>query len=184
MGCRGEALTRGAAKGGEGGSAALGIADSAADVLAIHPDIGSQFESLFEHMEIHAMSQQYRTKPSDLMKVWSMVKSTEQRQFTIRVPADTFFKVQALEVMYPHRSRNELIADLLATALDEFEESLPSYTEQSHEVIGFDPIDNQPIFESYEVGPRADFRRLVEDARSGSPKAGELKAVETVEGAA
>jgi hypothetical protein len=117
------------------------------------------------------------------MKVWALSKSSEQRQLTLRVPADAFHKIQALEAMFPERSRNELVSDLLATALDEFEEGLPMETKYSEEVIGFDP-DGEPIHESWEVGPRAVFRRLVAEASEGRGKAADLKAVETEEDAA
>lgn len=129
------------------------------------------------------MSNQLRTKPSDLAKVWSMTKSADQRQLTVRIPADTFYKVQALEAMFPHRSRNELIADLLATSLDEFEESLPFETRETSDVIGFDD-KNDPIFDSYDTGPRADFRSFVYQARTNGSKGVELKAVDAEENAA
>ena len=126
------------------------------------------------------MNVQYHTKPADLMKVWSLPKSTEQRQFTIRVPSDIFYKLQALEEMFPDRSRNEMIGDLLATALDEFEESLPITWHESDEIISYDP-DGEPIRVSWASGPRKKFQDHCESARLKAKKSGELKVVETAE---
>lgn len=130
------------------------------------------------------MSDEYRARPSDLMKVWAMPKSSEQRQFTIRVPAETFYKLQALEMLYPHRSRNELVADLLSTALDEFEEALPVEVHESDRVLDVDPYGG-PIHETWESGPRVNFRSLVEHVRQGAASLGtEFKVVGPSETAA
>lgn len=135
------------------------------------------------------MSNQLKVKPSDLAKVWSLTKSAEQKQFTLRVPSETFCKIQALEAMFPGRSRNEMVSDLLATAIDEFVDGLP---EESREVpgqciqIGFDEYSQEPITEPvFEYfGPRADFQRLVRQAQNDLAKNPDLKIVEGKEEAA
>lgn len=124
------------------------------------------------------MTTQYKVKPGDLMKVWSMHRGAEQKQLTIRVPLEIFYKVQAVEEMFAGKSRNEIVSDLLATALDEFEESLPCEWAQGQE-IGWDEINNEPIHAGIQIGPKADFHEFVEKARSALVKAGELKSVET-----
>jgi hypothetical protein len=129
------------------------------------------------------MKDHYKVKPGDLLKVWAISRGVEYKQFTARVPAETFYKIKAIEAMFPGRSRNELVSDLLTTALDEFEEGLPFEIvecEAEGEPIAWDPVNNEPIFElsNYEVGPRAEYRQFVEDARRSGLKEVELKVVE------
>lgn len=112
------------------------------------------------------MSDHFRAKPSDLLKVWSMSKSSEQRQVTVRIPADTFHKIQAMEMMFPHRSRNELIADLLATSADEFESSLPFESHQGKFL--FEDQDGDSIYDSFITGPKRDFERFLEQVKKQS----------------
>lgn len=123
------------------------------------------------------MIQQYKTKPSDLLKVWAMPKDTAGKQFTLRVPAITFRKIKALESMFPGRTRNQLVSDLLATAFDEFEESLPvRVVEDTSRVLDYEE-DGSPIFESYEVGPRADFRELYSGSGADSDDGADSESV-------
>lgn len=98
---------------------------------------------------------------SDLVKVWSINRGSDFKQITIRVPIETFVKIQAIEGMFPHRSRNELVSDLLSTALEDFESGLPVTVHETDEVIGQFP-DGEPIRGSFETGPRIDYRNLVE----------------------
>ena len=124
------------------------------------------------------MSNEFRAKPSDLLKVWSLSGDLEQKQLTLRIQADVFYKIQALEAMFPGRSRNGIISDLLATAIDELVESLTS--QETDEIIGFVPIDDanqydpeamtsEPIYKT--VGSLSDFWRFFNDAKSkGSDK--------------
>lgn len=133
------------------------------------------------------MSNQLKVKPVDLAKVWSLTKSAEQRQFTLRVPTETFIHIQALEAMFPGRSRNEMVSDLLATAIDEFVEGLPQeWREKGLIPVGWDDDLNEPVLESDGefIGPRADFKRLVEQARLNLNKSSELKVLESSEEAA
>lgn len=134
------------------------------------------------------MTNQLKVKPVDLAKVWSLTKSAEQRQFTLRVPSETFIRIQALEAMFPGRSRNEMVSDLLATAIDEFVDGLPVEQQQIEDTshcVAHDP-DGEPVFASYIrlTGPRADFLELVEDARRNLSKGSELKVVDGTEEAA
>jgi len=126
------------------------------------------------------MLEQLRTKPADLSKVWAMIKNAEQRQFTVRVPVDVFYKVQALEAMFPNRSRNELISDLLSTALNEFEDSLPFEIRETNEVLGVDE-GGHPIIETFRTGLQVDFQRLEDQARRGALKSTDSKAVDSSE---
>lgn len=116
------------------------------------------------------MSDHFRAKPSDLMKVWSMSKSSEQRQVTIRIPSETFNKIRAIELMFPHRSRNELIADLLATAVDEFESTLPFETHEGEFLFKDD--EGESVYESYMTGPKKDFQRLLDQVKKETDEGG------------
>lgn len=57
---------------------------------------------------------------SELYDYWSLPKEV-LHQVTIRLPVDTFYKIQAIELMFPHRSMNELISDLLQASLSELD---------------------------------------------------------------
>jgi len=105
----------------------------------------------------------YVPNPGDLYKAWSVPRSSDQaQQLTVRMPADTFFKIQAIHEMFPGRSRNEIISDLLSTAVEEFEASLDSeWIDLGGEPVGFDE-EGEPIFRQKEIGTRAKFHRLLE----------------------
>lgn len=104
-------------------------------------------------------------KPADLLKIWAMPRDTETRQITLRVSSETFYKIQALERMFPARSRNELIGDLLTTALNEFEDGLPVTIHQTDRVLFEDPYGD-PVYDTYSTGPKADYRKYVDEAIS------------------
>lgn len=112
------------------------------------------------------MADHFRVKSSDLLKVWAMSKSSEQRQVTIRISADTFHKIQAIELMFPHRSRNELIADLLDTSVDEFESTLPFESHQGDLI--FNDENGESVYESYITGPKRDFQDLLATVKKRS----------------
>lgn len=107
-----------------------------------------------------------QVKSSDLAKAWSLVRSSDLRQMTLRVPSETFVKIQALELMFPQRTRNEMVSDLLATALDDFLDGLPSITHLGP-VLGFDDVGD-PVHEEIRSGPRQDFYKLIDRIRSES----------------
>ena len=102
-----------------------------------------------------------KVSASDLVKVWSINRGSDFKQITIRVPIETFVKIQAIESMFQHRSRNELVSDLLSTALEDFESGLPVFIHETDEVVGQLP-NGEFIRDSYETGPRVDFCRRVE----------------------
>lgn len=124
------------------------------------------------------MSSTLKAKPSDLAKAWSLVRSSDLRQMTVRLPSETFIKIQALEAMFPQRSRNEMVSDLLATALDEFVDGLPFEIHQGH-FLGTDHINGEPVYEEIETGLRMRFVELVNRLRSeGSEEKPKLEAVQ------
>lgn len=98
-------------------------------------------------------------KAQDLAKAWMLSRSSEQRQLTIRVPSETFFKIQALEAMFTGRSRNEMVSDLLFTALNEFIDGLPEFgvLNDGTRIDLSDPtVPDELAFRRFE-GPRSDF---------------------------
>lgn len=128
------------------------------------------------------MTRLFQVKPGDLAKVWSVPKSDNVKQFTIRIPLESFQKVQAMEMMFPGRSRNELISDLLSTAIEEFQRSLdrewkdtddpndPAFEPELHESeyreteLCFDPASGRW---GVWTGPGAEFDQLVERVKQG-----------------
>jgi len=106
-------------------------------------------------------SSRVKVSASDLVKVWSINRGSDFKQITIRVPIETFVKIQAIESMFRHRSRNELVSDLLATALEDFESGLPVIIHETDEIVAQLP-DGEIIRGSFESGPRVAYRDLVE----------------------
>ena len=111
-------------------------------------------------------------KASSLHDVWASPDNSRvtPKQFSFRLPIHVAAKIAALCEMYPQKSRTQIIADLLTTALDELEQSLP--------MSAGAPVDEQEehdqrwvcaqIGEEYEAlfhmgGPRAKFRHLANE---------------------
>lgn len=67
-------------------------------------------------------------EPKDLIKVWDAPDHSRlmPKQISIRLPILVSAKLSALQEMYPSKSKTQIIVDLLATALDQLEEGLPS----------------------------------------------------------
>lgn len=66
-------------------------------------------------------------KASSLHDVWASPDNTRltPKQFSFRLPVHVAAKVAALCEMFPQKSRTQIIADLLTSALDELEQNLP-----------------------------------------------------------
>ena len=67
-------------------------------------------------------------KPSDLHMLWTAPDNSRltPKQYSFRLPVHVAAKLAALGDIYPGRTRTELVGDLLSTALDAVEQSLPS----------------------------------------------------------
>lgn len=109
---------------------------------------------------MHCEALKVKVSASDLVKAWSINRGSDFKQITIRVPIETFVKIQAIESMFPHRSRNELVSDLLSTSIEDFESALPFSVHETDEVLGQLP-DGEYVRAQFETGPRADYRELV-----------------------
>lgn len=108
-------------------------------------------------------------KASNLHDVWASPDNTRltPKQFSLRLPIHVAAKVAALCDMFPQKSRTQIIADLLTSALDELEQHLPeavgypiSDEEEHNERMVANHLgqDYVPIF--HLGGPRGEFRRL------------------------
>lgn len=108
-------------------------------------------------------------KASNLHDVWASPDNTRltPKQFSLRLPIHVAAKIAALCDMFPQKSRTQIIADLLTSALDDLEQHLP-------EAVGF-PISEQEEYDERKIanhlgqdyvpifhlgGPRGEFRRL------------------------
>jgi hypothetical protein len=108
-------------------------------------------------------------KASTLHDVWASPDNTRltPKQFSFRLPIHVAAKVAALCEMFPQKSRTQIIADLLTSALDELEQNLPeaagnpiSDEDEHNERMVADHLghDYAPLF--HLGGPRGKFRQL------------------------
>lgn len=107
-------------------------------------------------------------KSEHLHDLWSSPDNSRliSKQFSFRLPVHIAAKLNAICDMYPQKNRTQLVADLLTTALENFEKSLPfqlvesepeiqlAYNGQQHE---YDDGENT-IYEL--TGARSRFRAL------------------------
>lgn len=93
----------------------------------------------------------------DLHTIWSAPDNTHltPKQFTFRLPVHVAAKLQALGEMYPHKTRTEIVADLLTVALDQVEASFPPVKGNA---LGTEPDSDFVIYD--DVGQRLTFRQL------------------------
>ena len=114
--------------------------------------------------------------PKDLVKVWDAPDHSQltPKQISIRLPILAAAKISAFCEMYPSKSKSQIIADLIVTALDQVVDALQS---KKGKCLGADLdfsygdpelepyIDretyNPTIEEIYEdIGPKGKFLRL------------------------
>jgi len=88
-------------------------------------------------------------QPSDLHKIWDAPDNT-------RLPVHVAAKVSAICEMFPQKTRTQIVCDLLATALEDFERSFP---EVKGEFVGQDWERGVRVFK--DVGHSLSFQRLV-----------------------
>lgn len=93
----------------------------------------------------------------DLLSNWQASSSERQtaREYRIRLPLKDAARVQALVEMFPACGEDELLADLVAAALDELEQAMP-YVPGSRVVSEDDYGD--PVYE--DAGPSPRYREL------------------------
>lgn len=63
-----------------------------------------------------------------LVANWALPdRTTELKQLTLRLDFDSYARLHALKEIYPKRSVNDMINDILKSGLDEIVEALPVY---------------------------------------------------------
>ncbi len=64
--------------------------------------------------------------PKQLSKAWQEPDGSvlSKRQIAVRLPLHVLAKVDAVSVLFPEKSKTEIIGDLLSAALDQFAEGL------------------------------------------------------------
>lgn len=113
-----------------------------------------------------------------LIDAWSLPNRTAERvQISLRLSYDLYARLHALKSVYPARSVNDLICDLLSTSIDEIVPLLPSrtYTKDDYEEE-YMYCDPEMTPEEYRkpigslIGPAIDFkfayRRILESKES------------------
>jgi hypothetical protein len=79
-------------------------------------------------------------KASELVASWSTRdnKRLTNKQFSIRLPVHIAARISALRDMFPGKTRTDIMADLLDSALEELEKSFGHYysEENSEEIDG------------------------------------------------
>lgn len=108
-------------------------------------------------------------KTAHLHDLWASPDNSRltSKQFSFRLPVHVAAKIAALCEIYPHKNRTQIVADLLSSALDDLEKSLPqelgepiSHEEESIErkVAEHQGYDYKPLF--HLGGPRGKFRHV------------------------
>lgn len=96
-------------------------------------------------------------KVNELFTVWQKTAAgpLTETSFSVRLPVEDAARVAALAEMFPRRSAEEIITDLLAAALAEVEASMPYVAGKA--VVATDEQDD-PIYE--DVGPTPRYMEL------------------------
>ena len=99
----------------------------------------------------------------DLLESWrqSAAQPRTATEYAVRLPLDDAARLAALAEMFPGRSAEQLITDLLGTALQEIETSMPYIA--GRKVISSDE-QGDPIYE--DVGPTPRFMQLTREYRA------------------
>ena len=111
---------------------------------------------------MYTFVQRSRGKPPvkviELLHTWEATAkgALTEEAFSVRLPVEDAAKLKALHELYPKRSMNDLITDLLAAALSEVESSLPYV--RGDEVVAIDE-QGDPCFA--DAGPTPLFLALM-----------------------
>ena len=89
-------------------------------------------------------------KIDELLRLWEENANSKLscEKYAIRLPLDDAAKLQALAEIYPRRSIDEIISELLSAALHDVEQSLPYI--RGENVVAVDE-EGDPLYE--DVGP-------------------------------
>jgi hypothetical protein len=80
-------------------------------------------------------------EPKDLPKLWGAPDNSRltRKQYSLRFPFHVMAKVNAINEMYPGKTKTEIMGDLLAAALDQFRHGLSNEPDEEDEAMGRDP---------------------------------------------
>ncbi len=107
-------------------------------------------------------------KTKDLINVWDIPDygKLTPKQVSIRLPILLAAKISALCEMYPRKTKTEIIVDLISTALEQLEESMPS---EKGALIGNEPsVSETGEFQNFsynvyeDIGIKGRFSALTE----------------------
>lgn len=71
----------------------------------------------------------------NLVGIWSLPDRTAERiQITLRIPFTDYARLHALKEVYPTRSVNDILSDIIRVGLDEIVEALPSWPASDEDV--------------------------------------------------
>lgn len=93
----------------------------------------------------------------DLINVWEKTAASPltESEFCVRLTSKDAAKVAALSEMYPSRSAEQIVTELLSAALNELEHTLPYV--KGEKISSLDE-QGDPIYE--DVGPTSTFSEL------------------------
>lgn len=94
----------------------------------------------------------------DLSKLWGAPDHSRltKKQQSIRLPILVAAKIEAIQELYPTQKKSEIIGQLLASALDQFEQGLESLPDLDQPTV-FGP-DEETFFP--DIGDKGKFIRL------------------------
>ena len=88
-----------------------------------------------------------------LLEFWekSFAGALTEEEYRLRLPVEDAAKIEALVEMYPKRTRERIISDLISAALDDIVAGLPYV--QGSQVVGRDE-EGDPLYEDIGQTPR------------------------------
>ncbi len=82
-----------------------------------------------------------------VLKNWShQAPSLERAQLTLRIPLSDYQRLLAFKEIYPNRSVNDMVVDILSAALNEIVSKLPSRTYTDEELEAYEAAEIQPDY--------------------------------------
>jgi hypothetical protein len=102
----------------------------------------------------------------NLVGIWSLPDRTAERiQITLRIPFTDYARLHALKEVYPTRSVNDILSDIIRVGLDEIVEALPSWPASDEDVNDWfehnqPPSDLPPSYYLHQgelIGPAVGF---------------------------
>lgn len=96
-------------------------------------------------------------KINDLAHSWGLISNSDasNEHISIQLSLDDSIRLSALAEMYPNRSKESIVHELLTAALDELETSFPYVKGQR--IIAEDELGD-PIYE--DIGPTPEYLKL------------------------